>query len=138
MSTPRVYKSDNPKQFAGCYAVGATDKVGNISAAGNEVCIDICPQFILPNVFTPNGDGVNDYFEPVVSKQINEIDLAVLDRWGNVVYTTSDPNFKWDGVFERFNNGLSDGTLVYVCTVYEPHIYGTTSRRLSGTLQLLR
>jgi gliding motility-associated-like protein len=137
-SAPFIYSSDNPKQIAGCYAVGATDKTGNVGVEGPEVCVDICPEFELPNVFSPNGDDANDHFKALRVKQINEINLAVLDRWGNVVFETKDPYFEWDGISQKTGIKCSDGVLVYVCTVFEPHITGTTQRRLSSTLQLVR
>ena len=49
-----------------------------------------------PNVFTPNGDGINDYFEFQLLN-IKTIHVDVLNRWGEVVYSTDDVNFKWDG-----------------------------------------
>ena len=49
-----------------------------------------------PNVFTPNGDQVNDYFEFDLLN-IKAIHVDVLNRWGEVVFSSDDINFKWDG-----------------------------------------
>jgi gliding motility-associated-like protein len=49
-----------------------------------------------PNVFTPNGDQVNDYFEFDLLN-IKAIHIDVLNRWGDVVFSSDDINFKWDG-----------------------------------------
>ncbi|MGG2362594.1 hypothetical protein ACE4Z5_27165, partial [Salmonella enterica] len=46
--------------LAGCYVVTAVDKRGNESYKINKVCIDDCPNYLLPNTFSPNGDGMND------------------------------------------------------------------------------
>lgn len=137
-TSPLLYSSDSELYFGGCYAIAAEDKTGNIGAAGNDVCVDICPEFELPNIFTPNADGANDFFQAVKVKQIQTIELAVLDRWGNVVYETTDPYFKWDGVSTKTGVKCSDGTLVYVCTVYEPYLAGTKKRRISNTVHLAR
>lgn len=133
-----VYKTDGLTSIAGCYAVNATDKNGNTGEKSADFCIDNCPEFLLPNIFTPNGDGANDFFQAVKVRQINQIDLTILDRWGNVAYKTNDPFFKWDGITKVSNNSSSDGTFVYVCDVYEQRVNGVSKRSLSGTIQLMR
>lgn len=135
---PRQFSGDNPATFAGCYAVRAIDKSGNTGNPSADLCVDICPEFELPNVFSPNGDQVNDAFKAVKVKQIKEIQLSVLDRWGNTVFTTTDPYFKWDGVSQISRQNCSEGTFFYVCTVYEPRLRGTVKRVLKGTVQLVR
>ncbi len=49
----------------GCYRITAVDRSGNESAPTESICRDNCPVYKLPNVFTPNGDGVNDVFAPL-------------------------------------------------------------------------
>ena len=51
----------------------------------------------FPNIFTPDGDGVNDFFTPVKSKGIATIHLFIQNRWGNLVFETTAPNPSWDG-----------------------------------------
>jgi gliding motility-associated-like protein len=51
----------------------------------------------LPNTFTPNGDGTNDYFS-VKSTGLSNYSLVVLDKNNKRVWETSDPNAKWDGI----------------------------------------
>ncbi|MFY9310332.1 MAG: gliding motility-associated C-terminal domain-containing protein, partial [Bacteroidia bacterium] len=57
--------------------------------------------FYVPNAFTPNDDGVNDTF---IGKGmfINEFEMMIFDRWGNMVYKTDNMDKPWDG---RVNNG---------------------------------
>lgn len=50
----------------------------------------------LPNAFTPDGDGVNDLFGPV-GHDLNEFEMRIFDRWGEVIFSTNDPNHPWDG-----------------------------------------
>ena len=54
-------------------------------------------KIIEPNVFTPNGDGVNDFFVPVVAENIESYELSILNRWGEQVFFTNKLNVGWDG-----------------------------------------
>jgi gliding motility-associated-like protein len=85
-----------------------------------------------------NGDGVNDLFKAIKVRQIKEIDLSVFDRWGNLVYKTSDPYFKWDGKSIKSGLTVSDGTFFYLCEVYEPRVTGIKKRSLKGYLQVVK
>jgi gliding motility-associated-like protein len=132
------FNSDNPTTFGGCYAVKATDINGNIGPLSEDLCIDICPEFELPNVFTPNNDQSNDFFKAIRVKQIKEIDLNIVDRWGNLVYHTTDPYFLWNGLSQITHQPCSEGAFMYVCHVYEPRLRGTVKRTLHGVVQLIR
>ncbi|MFZ9206636.1 MAG: gliding motility-associated C-terminal domain-containing protein [Schleiferiaceae bacterium] len=70
----------------------------------------------LPNVFTPNGDGVNDHFSlrSAEAPAVQQLFLKVYDRWGQEVFRTSDPNFAWDGRY--LNRLLSPGVYLYHAT----------------------
>lgn len=58
------------------------------------------PYIFIPNSFTPNGDGQNDYFR-VRGQDIVTIDFRVLNRWGQQMYYSTDPNdIGWDGTFQ--------------------------------------
>ena len=72
----------------------------------------------IPNIFTPNGDGINDYFEigyGEEGKPINDLNvyflsnkLTIFNRWGRIVYESNDYKNDWDG------GKLPDGTYFYV------------------------
>jgi gliding motility-associated-like protein len=68
----------------------------------------------LPNVFTPNNDGANDYFE-IKSNGLTDFSLVVLDMNGKPVYQTTDANFKWDGM-NLSNEKVKDGNYLYYLT----------------------
>src|SRR5690606_12422741 len=53
----------NLPQLKGCYYITALDRSGNVSEPSNVVCVDNCPNYELPNAFTPNGDNTNDTFQ---------------------------------------------------------------------------
>ena len=65
----------------------------------------------LPNVFTPNGDGQNDYLF-ITSSGLEDFTFVVLDSKQQVVYETSDVNFKWDGI-TRQGSPIEDGIYSY-------------------------
>jgi gliding motility-associated-like protein len=70
--------------------------------------------FFLPNAFTPNGDGDNDYFmgEGI---GIRTFDFLVFDRWGNKIFESEDPAVGWDG---RLTSGTKAQIDVYVYKIY--------------------
>lgn len=72
--------------------------------------------FILPNVFTPNDDHVNDLYE-ISMKNIDSLDIIVLNRWGNVLIEFDGLNYKWDGT-DKNNIPLSDGVYFVKAIVY--------------------
>ena len=54
--------------------------------------------FLVPNAFTPNGDGLNDTFRPVATGDlIRQFSMVIYNRWGQKVFETSDPSIGWDG-----------------------------------------
>lgn len=129
--------------LAGCYAVTSFDSSLNESNYSNIVCIDNCPYYELPNVFTPNGDGENDLYIPltppaVVEKYIDRIDMKIYSRWGNLVYETTNPKIEWDGKGKQSNKLLSTGVYYYVCEVYEKRISGIEHRSLTGFIHLFQ
>ncbi len=69
----------------------------------------------IPNVFTPNGDGVNDYFYPrqLLTRGLTSVNINVYNRWGQLVYqTTSLDGRGWDGTFN--GQPQPEGVYVYI------------------------
>ncbi len=132
------YNYDGLELISGCYAIQSVDSSNNVSPLSPDFCIDNCPEFELPNIVTLNGDGVNDFFKAIKVRQIKEIDLIIFDRWGNVVYKTKDPYFKWDGTSLQSKQQVSEGTIFYICDVFEPRLKGTVKRTLKGYMQVVK
>jgi gliding motility-associated-like protein len=105
--------------MAGCYYVAAEDSAGNIGAYEYDTCLYNCPQYELPNVFTPNGDGENELFRPMVNRFVQYIDLKMYDAWGQLVFATDNPQINWDGKHYKTGKPTTDGVFYYVCDVYE-------------------
>lgn len=125
--------------LAGCYAVTALDTLNNESALSNIVCVDNCPNYTLPNAFTPNGDNANEFYIPYPFCFIESIELNVFNRWGELVFKTNDPNINWNG--ENLNGKeLASGTYYYTCKVFEQRVTGTVPAPglLKGYIDLIR
>lgn len=125
--------------ITGCYAISVIDSVGNEGLRSDIVCVESCAVYELPNTFTPNQDGSNDNFIPRENRFVSSVDFKVFNRWGNLLFSTTDPMLNWDG---RTNDGeeISEGTYYYTCSVFE----GSTelgivqTDLLSGFIELLR
>lgn len=125
--------------LAGCYYITAYDSLNNTSLKSEIVCIDNCPAYELPNAFTPNGDGDNEEFFATKNRFIARIELKIYNRWGQLVYQTENPNFKWNGK-DLNNNDLPEATYHYVCKVYERRVSGEAAKEepLSGFIELVK
>src|SRR5690606_8970742 len=83
------YLNISNQSVAGCYAITAVDDAGsdpngepNESMISNVICVEACPLIDFPNVFTPNGDGNNDFFTAINYKDVAELNIQVFNRWG--------------------------------------------------------
>jgi gliding motility-associated-like protein len=56
--------------------------------------------FYVPRVFTPNNDGTNDILKPILVGIAQFHYFNIYNRWGNLIFTTQDPNQGWDGTFK--------------------------------------
>jgi gliding motility-associated-like protein len=69
---------------------------GTCAAARVEVLVD-SPNDLFPNAFTPDGDGTNDVFRPIIQCPVEEYTFEVFNRWGDQVFVAYDPAEGWDG-----------------------------------------
>lgn len=132
-----IFTHVDGRSVAGCYTITAVDSVGNESVSSNRVCGDNCPEYTLPNVFTPNGDRVNDFFVPFPYRGVKKIDLQVFNRWGQRVFHTDDPDIKWDGTLADTGEPVPDGVYFYICQVFYKQLEGEVSDVLKGSVHVL-
>ncbi|WP_460952495.1 gliding motility-associated C-terminal domain-containing protein, partial [Spirosoma daeguense] len=79
-----TFEHTNLSTVSGCYYVTAVSQRGLESRPSNVVCNNACPSFVLPNVFTPNGDGKNDVFTPLrCPRFVEQVAFVVYNRWGS-------------------------------------------------------
>ncbi|MFN3529972.1 MAG: gliding motility-associated C-terminal domain-containing protein [Bacteroidia bacterium] len=138
-SADKNYLHDNlTLSVAGCYVLTAVDSSLNESDFSNEVCVDNCNLYELPNVFTPNGDGINDLFGPLPGwRFVESIDIIILNRWGQEVFRTVDPQINWDGK-NRIGQDLESGTYYYRIKINFRTLEGTKQVDRSGVVSLRR
>ncbi|MBO0931388.1 T9SS type B sorting domain-containing protein [Fibrella aquatilis] len=134
-----TFLHQNLTSVAGCYYVTAVSLRGIESLASNIVCKDICPNYALPNTFTPNGDGKNDVFVALACPSfVESVGFVVYNRWGAKVYESSGPVLSWDG---RSSNGgvLPGGVYFYEArVVYAGLVRGGPVQVLKGSILLIR
>lgn len=131
-----TYIHANLTSVAGCYSVTALDAVGNESAKSNLLCLENCYSYKLPNIFTPNGSGVNDLFRPIPPspKFVESVKFKVFNRWGGKVFERNDDVYlNWDG------SGLPDGIYFYTAHVtYTSSNENKTTEELKGWIEILK
>lgn len=99
-------------------------------------CPDIDCDLQVPNVITPNGDGVNDTWKVVSDCKIREFDLRIYNRWGLLVFHSSNVNISWDGTI----NGApaADGIYFYELEFLDTVVVDVDNEEFKGSITLMR
>jgi gliding motility-associated-like protein len=136
--TQTEFIKESEGSIAGCYALVAVDSFNNESSRDQALCVDNCPLYELPNVFSPGSDGINDLFIPFPYKFVESVDITIYNRWGVQVFSSQDPDINWDGTEARSGKPLPSGVYYYVCQVNEIRLTGIETRELKGNVHLIR
>jgi len=116
------------------YVVNGVTDSGCTSST--QIYITVIPQhqFYVPNAFTPNNDGVNDYWEAFGNKKTwLYVNAEVYDRWGEKIFESNDINFQWDGKYR--GQYVTPGEYVYIFKVVFIDDYSVTNK---GTITVIR
>ena len=70
---------------------------------------------MVPNAFSPDGNGVNDIFKPHIEGQVDDYYFVIFNRWGEIEFATHDPSAGWDGRHEGVQQ--TAGVYVWMCRV---------------------
>ncbi len=99
------------------------------------VTVEVTPEhrFFIPNTFTPNGDGLNDVFIPVVLGA-EEYHFMIFDRWGELIFETHDTFVGWDGRYKG-NKCQED---VYVWKIKYVNVTNENDESMIGHVNLIR
>lgn len=116
---------------AGFYKLTATNQCG--SHSDSVTIIEGSCRVMLPNAFTPNNDGHNDIFRLKYPEIVTILRLIVYDRWGQMVFQTTDPYKGWDGRLKGQN--APTGNYVWVMTYTDTYGYKGSAK---GSVVLVR
>lgn len=117
-----------------CYRIRAqqADTGCGLISRSNGICVQFPPTLFFPNAFTPNNDGLNDFFvHPNIF--LDDFQIRIFDRWGMLIYETRDQKAYWDGYYR--GKVVQEGAYVWVAT--GKGFNGEFIRR-SGTVTVLR
>ncbi|WP_188815094.1 T9SS type B sorting domain-containing protein [Hymenobacter cavernae] len=136
------YAHTNLETQTYCYTVQAVNTYNRRSLQSDSACADNCLLFLLPNIFTPNGDGVNDTFRPKVASPLRRVHFTAYNRWGVKVYESqSNPRIDWSGEGangEGTSGGkVSEGVYYYQAEVEFADLNGT-KKTFKGWVQINR
>jgi len=106
-------------------------------------CVDsICKSFSnwfeigikIPNVFTPNGDGINDVFK-IEIKGEEFFDIRIWNRWGNLVFNSEKADKQWNGKVQNTGEDAPEGTYFFIIKY---RLRTETEKELKGSITLIR
>ena len=125
----------------GLYTVTVTTPCYTSSASADVIQNQDCaglPEFYIPNVFSPNSDGINDVFTVIPSSIPPGLQIsgALYDRWGNQVYAESGDSFSWDGQVSGV--AVNPGVFVYLIRIAYDGPDGQTEVVLQGDVSVVR
>ena len=118
----------------GLYSIRATNGCGSDTAQMNIV-FEPCPcALLLPNAFTPNGDGLNDNFRPLHACDMENYSMTIFNRYGETIYFTKDPLQAWDGKIKGIL--LNQGNYIWQVTYTKPSTQKLIQKQ--GSVLILR
>lgn len=127
-----TYPSDSAGTYNTCLVI--EDALGCTDSICKEVIIDEDFIVFLPNTFTPDGDGDNDFFYPKgLGLNLIEYDLLIFDRWGTLIWTSGSSNDKWDGTHKGIE--CQDGVYLWKLSTKDQ---GINNIERMGHVNLLR
>lgn len=114
----------------------STDVNGCLDTTKVTIVVDEDSKLLIPNIFTPNGDGKNDAFK-VQYTALTEFNVAIFSRWGTKVYESADPSQGWDGK-DKQGQEAHPGVYFYVITAKDRKGSPITDDTIKGTVTLMR
>ncbi len=100
----------------------------------HELLVEASCNIAMPNAFTPNGDGLNDVFQPLKTSGVTGLQLMIYNRYGQLLFTSSGNNIQWNGML----NGVAQPAGLYSWQL--TYTDRKTAKQIlrKGTVMLLR
>jgi gliding motility-associated-like protein len=111
-----------------------TDSLGCQSTAQKTILVYSSCYLAVPNAFTPNNDGKNDFLKVLNAIKVEKLDFRIFNRWGQLVFQTTNWKQGWDGKI----NGVDQATGVYVWYLTYTDRESKQQRTMRGTATLIR
>ncbi len=148
----------NLSNLKGAYYITALDRSGNESLPSDTLVRDNCPKYLLPNVFTPNDDGKNDFFTPFYTdgsisnfnygncpRFVKSVKITIVDRTGKEVFSHDSEENIVDGIYINWDGKNKSGkylpadTYYYNATVtFDILDENDSVKEIKGWVQILR
>jgi len=122
-------------QFPGKYNVrlSVIDVDGCIYEFQDVIEVIKLVDLFAPSAFSPNGDGINDEFF-VQSRLIRDFQIRIFNRWGQQIYESTDPEFRWDG-FAQGGEAVQEGVYIYVVKALDSE---GDVQEIAGSITIMR
>jgi gliding motility-associated-like protein len=114
------------------YRLVVTDAAG-CSASDTVSATVLAEDLLMPTGFSPNGDGINDFFRPA-NRNLKKFKLQIYNRWGELIFETDNPKIGWDGIYKTHEQGMG----VYVWTAEYQTQNMKKTKYASGNVTLVR
>ena len=128
-----------PDQDTGTYVAQLVieNSYGCLDSTTSDIIIKPENIILVPNAFTPNGDGFNDGFFPtgIGFKTLEAYELLIYDRWGDLIFKSDDYNQQWDGVANKGKEIAQEDTYVWVLRTVD---YDKQRHNYIGHVSLIR
>lgn len=132
-----IYTLQSDLNYVVTITLGQCQAISSIRVALSDlVCPSIDCDVYFDNVFTPNNDGINDFWRLTSDCDIYSFDLKIFNRWGQEVFTSSNINFGWDG----YVNGelAPSGTYFFTLDYRDQVVVNADRNDVKGVLTLIR
>ena len=114
----------------------AKNSFGCENSTRKKVVIKNGATFYTPNAFTPNEDGDNDNFIPISLLEWDiQFEMTIIDKYGNLIYQTSDKNEPWNGKLNNSGQVLTPGIYLWQVITYDSE---GTPHRHNGQINLIK
>ncbi len=114
------------------YEIQFEDQNGCVITRTLQIVVKRNESLYFPNVFSPNGDNINDFWEPYIGSEFHFIQCKIFDRWGALVYSSSS-KASWNGTFK--NEKCLPGVYVFYLELSDVN---NGVKKMSGEITLIR
>ena len=126
-----IVSPDSTQLFTLNISDGCNQEISDSTLVWNQ-----CPIENI-NIFTPNSDGINDFFAPINLDDYPNPSVLIYNRWGKLVYVNEDYQNDWTGLHYESNDELKEGIYYYIIDP-ESKKYNYNSTLISGYVHLIR